>query len=132
MSQSSTPGCLLKIRASPFTGTECRLAIALEFTPEICMYGRLGGLPSERNIADASARFPFSKSTSMVTVPSVADTSELLTCPNRFNAFIAFDAQSGQSMSWIGQQTFCVPPYSPKTSMSINSASTGVDSGITS
>ena len=102
-SQSSTPGWRLKIRGRPFIGTECLAAIVLELTPEICMNGRSGGLPRERKIADASAIFPFSKSTSMVTVPFVALTAELLICSNLFSAFIALEAQSGQSISWIGQ-----------------------------
>ena len=93
------PGWRLKIRGSAFTGTECLAAIALDLTPEICMNGTFGGFPSDRNTADASERFPFSKSKSTVTVPSVALTSDVLTCPRRFRALIASAAQCGQSIS---------------------------------
>ena len=98
-SHSSTPGWRLKIRGNAFIGTECLAAIALDLTPAICINGTFGGLPSERKTADASERLPFSKSTSIVTVPSVALTSEVLTCPRRFSALIALAAQCGQSMS---------------------------------
>ena len=92
-SQSKTPGCRLNILGNALIGTECLVAIELDFTPEICINGKSGGFPRERRTADASAMLPFSKSISIVTVPSVALTSDVLTCPNLLRALIASDAQ---------------------------------------
>ena len=99
MSQSRTPGWRLKILGKTLTVTEFLCAIALEFTPEICINGMSGGFPKDFKTEDASERLPFSKSTSMVTVPSVALTNELFTCSSLLSAFIASDAQCGQSIS---------------------------------
>jgi hypothetical protein len=71
--------------------------------PKISTYGKSAGLPNDLSTLPTFATGPFSKSTSTLTVPSIADTLHELTCLSRPSAFSAFIAQSGQSIPARGQ-----------------------------
>ncbi|CAI8172456.1 MAG: Uncharacterised protein [Methanobacteriota archaeon] len=77
-----------------------------------------GPLPKERKTPEISAIDPLLKSTVTFTVASVALTFDFSTCASLSIAFIAFEAQSGQSISSIGQVKLCLPPYSPNMAIS--------------